>query len=73
MEENIADTLLTASGVLHFFGQHRVANALVFCARLCRAERLFTLDDLEEHVSLIESRVARRLAPSPQSGGEGSG
>jgi hypothetical protein len=55
VEEHIADTLLTVSGVMHFFGQHRVADALVYCARLCRAERLFSFVDLVEHVEEREA------------------
>lgn len=55
MEENIAETMMAASKALHWLGQYRIANALVYCARLARLNRLETLDDLQRFVEDAEA------------------
>lgn len=55
MEENIADTFQKASEALHWLGQHRVANALMYCGRLARALNLHGLDDFAEFVEAMEN------------------
>lgn len=54
MEENIPDTLLKLSDVMHWLGKYREANALVLLSRWLRARNIETLEVLEGAVLAAE-------------------
>lgn len=64
MEEKLADALGKAADALHWFGQYRVANALVLFSRLARARSLTTLDELEAFVAEAELGADERRETS---------
>lgn len=55
MEEHLADCCLKASEALHWLGQYRVANVLVYVSRLARCLNLVSLDDLQDFVEEKEA------------------
>lgn len=54
MEESLDDTLTKAADVMHWMGQYRLCNTLILFGRLARADGLWTLEKLEDHVIAVE-------------------
>lgn len=56
MGEELAETLLKASDVMHWLEKYQLANALILLSRLVRANKIGTLDDLQRAVTEAENR-----------------